>query len=108
MSTLGRKAMKKTLERLKLDALKATDNYLSLTGKLIAQEKDEEMLDFLGMIIERSHPMIVSLSRYIQALEDYGYELDEEWDKLLKSIEEAQQPKPTQKKEEAKKTSYIK
>jgi len=41
--------------------------------------------------------------RYVQALEDYGYELDEEWDKLLNQIEKAQQSKPVQTKEKTNK-----
>ena len=93
MSTLGRKAMKKTLKRLREDALGATGDYLSLVKKLRAQDKSEEMETLLGKIIDRSHPMIISVLRYIQALEDYGYELDEEWDKLLKTIEQAQEGK---------------
>ena len=39
---------------------------------------------------------VKSLMMYVKALEDYGYELDEQWDELLSNIEEAQQsPKPS-------------
>ena len=102
--------MKKTLERLKKDAFDKTKDCIDTFDKL---QKDEDELDkeereLLDLIVDLTYPVFSSLLRYIHALQDYSLELDEEWDKLLKSIEEAQQPKPTQKKEEAKKTSYIK
>ena len=114
MSTLGRKAMKKTLERLKEDALSNTRqcaDFVKVLFRKLEEERgkmDEDTQSLFALLLNFSGDAVLSLLRYIQALEDYGYELDEEWDKLLKSIEEAQQPKPTQKKEEAKKTSYIK
>jgi hypothetical protein len=49
---------------------------------------------------------IIACIDYIQALEDYGGELDEEWDKLLKSIEQVEQSKPAETKDSKKKTQY--
>jgi len=108
MSTLGRKAMKKTLKRLKKDAFDKTKDYIKTFDEL---QKDEDELDkeereLLDLIVNLTYPVFSSLLRYIHALQDYSLELDEEWDKLLKSVE-ARQSKPMQKKEEAKKTKYI-
>jgi len=107
MSTLGRKAMKKTLERLKKDAMGNTKNFIDLFADLEKEvdSMSSEEQDLFILVIQPSLLAIKSLLRYVQALKDYGYELDEAWDKLLKTVEQA---KPIQKKGEAKKTSYIK
>ena len=60
-------------------------------------------LEINNMLIDS----IVYLLRYVKSLKDYSSELDEAWDKLLNQIEEAQQPKPAQKKEKTKKQKYI-
>lgn len=107
MSTLGRKAMRKTLERLKEDAMGNAkflmDLFVDLSKEIDSMSREEQ--DLFDLIIGPSYRATKSLLRYVQSLEDYGYELDEAWDKLLKTVE---QVKPAQKKEEAKKTSYIK
>ena len=109
MSTLGRKAMKKTLEELKENASRDTKDCFKLfeKGMKASDRMKKDMRTKFLLIMDRASTAIASLMTYTQALEDYGYELDEEWDKLLKRAE-AQQSKPMQKKEEAKKTSYIK
>ena len=95
--------MRKMLERLKKDARDSIDDFLNVNKKL---EKD---LNRAGHFLALSCVDVVIASlRYIQALEDYGGELDEEWDKLLKSIEQVKQSKPAERKEDKKKTSYIK
>ena len=107
MSTLGRKAMKQTLERLKKDAMGntkfVTNLFVDLLKEMDSMSREEQ--DLVNLVTEPSLRAIKSLLRYVQSLKDYGYELDEAWDKLLKTVE---QVKPAQKKEEAKKTSYIK
>ena len=107
MSTLGRKAMKKTLKHLKEDALKATKNCLDDFETQLKKydnmsETDQELVYSLRIVAGHA---IVRLLRYIQALEDYGYELDEKWDKLLKTIGQARAGKPKSLKKE-KKPSY--
>ena len=100
---------------MKKDAFASTrqcNDYLKeLVRRLLKErgEMDEEARGLLVVVMNFSSDAIFSLLRYIQALEDYGYELDEEWDKLLKSIEQTReaQPKPIQK-EGKKKPSYIK
>ena len=100
MSTLGRKAIRRTLERSKKEALKDVDIYIA------ARQKPDKMAN----VVYRANMAISSLISYIMSLEDYNLELDEAWDKLLKSAEQAQKgkPKPVLEKGEAKKTSYIK
>lgn len=95
--------MKKTLERLKDDANSSVDDFIRYSEMLAKN------LNSAGRkVLANGAKTIVACIRYIQALEDYGGELDEEWDKLLKSIEQTAQEKPTAKKEDKKKTSYIK
>lgn len=105
MSTLGRKAMKKTLERLKQDALRDTDDVSNMVVKFTTMSNDtnETKLAFLMQYYHSSAKAIVSIIMYIQALEDYSLELDEAWDRLLKTVEETKQKKPPQRK-----PSYIK
>lgn len=108
MSTLGRKAIRKTLERLKKEAFRNTDDCVKMFGELRKEGEDE--MDrgeqrLLDLVSDYLYDAIRSLLRYIQALQDYSLELDETWNNLLKTVEQA---KPAQKKEEAKKTSYIK
>lgn len=106
MSTLGRKAMRKTLKRLKKIAKRQIDKYIEIRDKIIGKHVSETVL----VTVTRGDKTIASLIDYVKALEDYSLELDEAWDELLKSIKETQQgkPKPIQKKEEGKKTTYIK
>ncbi len=61
-------------------------------------------------VLEKRKYKPKSLLTYVQALEAYGYELDEEWDKLLKTIEQAreEEPKSVREKGETKKTFYEK
>jgi len=102
--------MRKTLERLKKEAYHDAEGYFEFLGNIWkdAKKMSEDMEDILDMFSRYSYDAVSSLMRYVQALEGYGYELDEEWDKLLKSIKEARHGKPVPKKEETKKTSYIK
>jgi len=105
--------MKKTLERLKIDASEKArqlnDFIVSLRKILEKQSSWDSKSTTIAELARSSTDTMVSLLRYVQALEDYGYELDEEWDKLLKSIKDAQEstPRPTQKIEKGKKTSYV-
>ena len=84
--------MKKTLERLKKDAFGDVDLCLSAFEESWKEmdEMSKEERDLLDLFSEYIPRAVLSLLRYVQALEDYGYELDEEWDKLLKRIEQAQ------------------
>ena len=108
MSTLGREALKKTLERLKKQSFGDTQIWLNLVGKLLERytNMDEGEQGVFDIIFHSSHRAIRSLLTYIQTLEDYGYELDDSWNELLKSAEQTQKEK--EEKEETKKTSYIK
>jgi hypothetical protein len=100
--------MKKTLKRLKEDAVVKTGQYYDFMAKMIKILNEESSMDGKSRafihLIGMTQDTTTSLLRYIQALEDYGYELDEEWNKLLKRIEQAQEAK----KEGTKKISYIK
>ena len=101
MSTLGRKAIKKTLERLRKDALSDTGKCLNTFDKFLKKidEMSKEERKLLEVLTEYTPRAVISLLRYIQALEDYGYELDEEWDRLLQTVKQTQErTKPTQKK----------
>ena len=104
MSTLGRKAMKKTLERLKKDALRNADNCLTVfkTQWDKIDEMSKEGRKLLDELTEYTPRAVISLLRYIQALEDYGYELDEEWDKLLERSRKAQEQAQAVQKEKKK------
>jgi len=101
--------MKKTLERLKKDAMSDLKTWAILMKRMLGETKENKLklnayqLDSFIILMEFSANACMQLTRYVQALEDYGYELDEKWDKLLKSIEEAQQPKSVQTKEKTKK-----
>lgn len=108
MSTLGRKAMKKTLERLKEDALTDVENCLSVFKKQWDKidELSKEKKDLLNLLTEYTPRAIISLLRYVQGLEAYGYELDEEWDKLLERSRKAQEQSQAVQKEGKKKPSY--
>ena len=103
MSTLGRETMRKTLKRLKNDAYDIIDEFLDSHRKLRKSLNREGHLLSIDAL-----DAIDACIRYIETLEDYGYELDKKWDKLLKSIEQTKESKPVQRKEETKKTSYIK
>jgi len=64
--------------------------------------------EFFAKSIEITHMFIdtvSSLVAYVKALKDYSEELDEAWDNLLKSAQQAGQGKSVQKKA---KTDYIK
>ena len=111
MATLGRKAMKRTLKRLKEDAVSKTKQCYGFMEEMI-KLLDEEGSRMNGksqaflQLITMAQDATTSLLRYIQALEDYGYELDEEWEKLLESIKQA---KSVEKKEGSKeKPFYVK
>lgn len=93
--------MKKMLKRLKKEARSEINEFLDTDLRLM-----KNLSQAGHKLALRGIDAITACIRYIEALEDYGYELDEEWDKLLKTIQEAQQGKPVQK--EAKKTTYIK
>jgi len=116
MSTLGRKAMKKTLERLEKNAKDDMKRYVKARGIV---NKDPKNRAKLSNLIFKANMAIVSLIDYAETLYDYCSELDEHWDKkeenemkklvgLIRKSGEQKQPKPIQKKEEAKKTPYIK
>lgn len=92
--------MKKTLERLKKDALNDAERYIRVFEKLWEKidEMSKEEQDLLGLLTEYTPRAVISLLRYIQALEDYGYELDKAWDRLLKSAEQVKQKTSSQKK----------
>lgn len=100
--------MKKTLERLKSEAYKNAGDYTKFMGTMWnkSDQFTEGERHLLRMFSNYSYDAVDSLMRYVQALEAYGYELDEEWDKLLKSIKRVKRGKSVQK--ETKKTSYIK
>jgi len=98
LSSLGRKAMKKTLERLKKDAYTSTRKCSRVFGKMqkrCHKMSNSELVTFEA--VDRvTFDAVKSLMMYVKALEDYGYELHEQWDELLSNIEEAQQsPKPS-------------
>ena len=97
MSTLGRKAMKKTLKRLVKNAIENVMKFYEESAKIDTTKKPAGTLYFLA------NRAIVSLVEYIMPLEDYSTELDEAWNKLLK---QARQPKPKPQKEGKKKPSY--
>jgi hypothetical protein len=93
--------MRRTLERLKDDANSSVDDFIRFSEMLTKN------LNSAGLkVLSKGAKTILACIRYIQALEDYGGELDEEWDKLLKSIEQVGQGKSTKKKEDKRKTSY--
>ena len=104
--------MKKTLERLKIDAFKNAKECFEFMKELIDMLRkeggnvDEETRDTLILLMELSYEAIARLTMYIQALEDYGYELDEEWDKLLERSRKAQEQVQGVRKEGKKKPSY--
>ena len=104
MSTLGRKAMKKTLERLKKEAFSnlnlCVDTFNDFNEE--REEMSEEEQELLDLLRRVTFSAVRPCLHYIAALEDYGYELDEEWNKLLKSIEQDQ----IAQKEGKRKTSY--
>jgi len=102
--------MKKTLERLKEEAFADGELCLEIFENLWKKiddmnEEAEELLIYLSEYVPRT---LISLLRYVQALEDYGYEIDKEWDKLLKNIEETREQSKSIQKERKKKPSYIK
>ena len=85
--------MRKTLERLQKNTI------ISIKGFM---DRDNERMSKLN---QAGHTATIdALStfqiciQYIGALEDYSGELDEEWDKLLKSVEQAAQKKPSERK----------
>ena len=93
--------MKKTLDRLKEDTVR------SLKVLIDADEKSKNKTNKVGrIIILQAYNTLAAFIQYVEALEDYCGELDEEWDKLLKSVEQAKQGEPTKKKEDKRKTQY--
>ena len=68
-------------------------NTLLVTSRKMRKDDRDTILHVLRYM----NTALRSLMRYIQTLEDYGYELDEKWDNLLKTVE-AKQSKPTEKK----------
>jgi len=95
--------MRRTLERLKKDAFSRLKEFLNRSEKLT-----NDFNPAGDLIVINAMQTFNAFIRYIRSLEDYTGELDEEWDKLLKSVEQAVQEKPTERKEDKKKTSYIK
>ena len=115
MSTLGRKAMKRTLKRQEKNVINDANRYFEIRDIV---SKDPKNPAKVLTLIFHANAAIVTLIDYAETLHDYCSELDEHWDKkedeemkeLLKLIRESseqKQPKPMQKKEEAKKTKYI-
>lgn len=100
MSSLGRKALKKTLERLKKDATRNLDRCVTMFEE--TQDDYDKLSTGQKKLYERifrsTMPAVGSAIRYIQALEDYGYELDDAWDKLLRTVEQTDKTKSTEEK----------
>ena len=101
--------MKKTLERLKKDARDNVEVSTEAFKKFLKgrEEMSKEVQTLIDLLFRVSFDAQISLLRYIQALEDYGYELDEAWEGLLKSAEATRKGKPIQKEKGTKKKSYI-
>ena len=98
--------MKKTLERLKAIAHSDIEGCSSTFSGLIEIKKTETEKKLFDLLFLNTFNALRSALNYIQALEAYGYELDEEWDKLLKSIEQAREETESFQKDGKKKPSY--
>ena len=85
--------MRKTLKRLKKDALGEVKEFIDTDKRLMKRLTREG-----HMVVLDALDAIYACIRYIEGLEDYGYELDEKWDKLLKTVEQTKQGKPDRKK----------
>ena len=111
MSTIGRKAMKKMLKRLRNKTRKDMDSCMDTVKTFMLQldkmtETDRKILDVLWRATYKATSTAMD---YIVALEDYGRELDEEWDSYLEKIrkmEKAVKEMSPKKKEGKKKPSY--
>lgn len=114
MSTLGRRAMKKTLKRLRAEASRTLKDYLKSLKEIRDETDYSKHTTNLGTFFVNATFLVNSLIDYIHALQDYLSELDEHWDKkeeeemkkLINLIKETA-PKSVEK-DEATKTSYIK
>ena len=105
MSTLGRKAMRKTLKRLEKNAKDDMERYVKARDII---NKDPKNRAKLSNLIFRANTAIVSLIDYAETLYDYCSELDEHFDKkeeeemkklvkLMRESAEQKQPKPAEK-----------
>lgn len=110
MSTLGRKAMKKTIDRLRKNALVEVDRYLEYCKRLLVN-KESPPTKLMQVTIDYSLDVLIRLNNYISAVEDYRQELDDAWEKLLESAKQTKSIKKKdegkQKKEKTKETRYI-
>ena len=92
MSNIGNKAMKKTLERLKdtsKDDIRSYLDFIKTMCNLLREEKSiAPKNNAILYLMSQSGTTIRSLTLYIQALEEYCNESDEEWDKIMKKAEE--------------------
>jgi len=113
MSTLGRKAMRKTLKRLRANANRNLKDYLKALKEIRdTQDAVERQIKERTFMVPAIF-LVNSLFDYIAALQDYLSELDEHWDKkeeeemkkLINLIKET--GSKSVKKDEAKKTKYI-
>lgn len=103
-SSLSRKAMKKTLKRLRREMIEDMNTYLKAREELDKAPTKAKTINF----VFRANNALVSLISYIQTLEDAYSEFAEPFDKKLKKMEKAIENigKPAQKEEERKKPSY--
>jgi len=99
MSTLGRKAMKKTLEHLKKDVIRSMKYFKQEFLKSMEENPNEQTARIGRLASETIHSLIT----FIVALSEYSGELDEAWEKLLES---AKQTKPVKKKEGSKEEPF--
>ena len=108
--------MKKTLKRLEKNAIDDMDRYVKARDIV---NKDPKNHAKLLKLIFYANTAIVTLIDYAETLYDYCSELDEHWDKkeenemkklieLIRKSGEQKQTKPIHKKDDTKKTSYIK
>lgn len=86
--------MRKTLKRMKKNVFKKLREYNEIRPKA----KGETAPKIVVKVIVAGDKTIESLLNYAKTLEDHIFEVDEEWDKLIKEVEKAQQRQRTQKK----------